>query len=221
MGDNADGHELLSVVAAVHHEGVGKTLNDGAVGLAEALDGIATGRVRQVDGGTDLDVVAVRGSSSLALALTRKVYLCGDAAALRAVCPDVPSRKSLVENAARLLVPTNTQSTSDRPPLKPRRNPFSHAHQDRLVVRGPIVTVAGQVLRQGDITDLDILIGPLVEQLDAANLGDDILGQDLVARRGGIDLNLSVVRHAGQQQRFLEEVSCCRGVMSRSGGNWR
>lgn len=74
------------------------------------------------------------------------------------------------------------------------------------------VTVAGRVLRQGDITDLNILIGPLVEKLDAANLGDDILGQDLVARRGGIDLNLSVVRHTGQQQRFLEEVGCCRRV---------
>lgn len=59
MGDNADSHQLLSVVAAVHHEGVGEALNDGAVGLAEALHGIAAGRVRQVDGGTDLDVVAI------------------------------------------------------------------------------------------------------------------------------------------------------------------
>lgn len=71
-----------------------------------------------------------------------------------------------------------------------------------------------RVLRQGDITDLDILVGPLVEQLDAANLGDDVLGQDLVTRRGGIDLDLSVVRHAGQQLRFLEGVSCCREWMS-------
>lgn len=52
------------------------------------------------------------------------------------------------------------------------------------------------VLRQGDVADLDILVGPLVEQLDAANLLDDILGQDLVAR-DGLDLDLSVVRHAG------------------------
>lgn len=58
MGDDADGHHLLAVVAAVHHEGVGETLNDGAVGLAETLGGIATGRVREVDGSPDLDVVA-------------------------------------------------------------------------------------------------------------------------------------------------------------------
>lgn len=76
------------------------------------------------------------------------------------------------------------------------------------------VIVTRRVLRQGDITDLDILVGPLVEQLDAANLGDDVLGQDLVTRRGGIDLDLSVIRHAGQQLRFLEGISCCRRLMS-------
>lgn len=59
VSDNADSHELLAVVATVHHEGVGETLNDGAVGLAEALDGIATSGVGEVDGGADLDVVAV------------------------------------------------------------------------------------------------------------------------------------------------------------------
>jgi hypothetical protein len=59
VGDNADSHELLSVVAAVHHEGVGETLDDGALCLAETLLGEAAGGVRQVDGLTDLDVVAV------------------------------------------------------------------------------------------------------------------------------------------------------------------
>lgn len=74
VGDNADGHQLLSVVATVHHEGVGKALDDGAVGLAEALDGIATGRVRQVDGRADLDVVAVEEAM---LAFDRKLLeLC-------------------------------------------------------------------------------------------------------------------------------------------------
>lgn len=58
MGNDADGHQLLSVVAAVHHEGVGQALNDGAVGLAEALDGISASGVRQVDGRADLNVVA-------------------------------------------------------------------------------------------------------------------------------------------------------------------
>jgi len=45
VGDDSDGHELLSVVAAVHHERVGETLNDWALGLSEALDSVATGRV--------------------------------------------------------------------------------------------------------------------------------------------------------------------------------
>lgn len=58
VGDNADSHELLSVVAAVHHERVGETLNDGALGLPESLDGISASRVRCVDRRADLDVVA-------------------------------------------------------------------------------------------------------------------------------------------------------------------
>lgn len=58
MRNNADGHQLLAVVAAVHHQGVGQALNDGAVGLAEALHGISASRVRQVDRRADLNVVA-------------------------------------------------------------------------------------------------------------------------------------------------------------------
>ena len=59
VGNNADSHELLSVVAAVHHERVGETLNDGALCLAETLLGEAASGVRLVDGLADLDVVAV------------------------------------------------------------------------------------------------------------------------------------------------------------------
>lgn len=59
MGNNADGHELLAVVAAVHHERVGQTLNDGALSLAETLGGVAASGVREVDGVTNLNVVAV------------------------------------------------------------------------------------------------------------------------------------------------------------------
>lgn len=66
MSDDADSHELLSVVAAVHHERVGKTLNDGALGLAETLDGVTASRVGEVDGLTDLDVVAARKNKELA-----------------------------------------------------------------------------------------------------------------------------------------------------------
>ena len=35
--DDANGHDLLAVVAAVHHERAGKTLHDRALGLLEAL----------------------------------------------------------------------------------------------------------------------------------------------------------------------------------------
>lgn len=59
VGHDAHGHELLAVVAAVHHEGVGEALDDGALGLAEPLDGVAAGGVGDVDGSADLDVVAV------------------------------------------------------------------------------------------------------------------------------------------------------------------
>merc|ERR1719242_646215 len=46
--DDADGQELLAVVAAVHHERVDQALNDGALGLAEPLGGIPSGAVWQV-----------------------------------------------------------------------------------------------------------------------------------------------------------------------------
>ena len=59
VSNNPDSHELFTVVAAVHHEGVGETLDDRALGLAEALDGIATSGMGDVDGCSDLDVVAV------------------------------------------------------------------------------------------------------------------------------------------------------------------
>lgn len=59
VGDDADSHQLLAVVATVHHKGVCQTLDDGALGLAESLRGISAGGVGDVDGGADLDIVAV------------------------------------------------------------------------------------------------------------------------------------------------------------------
>lgn len=61
--DNADSHDLLSVVATVHHEGVGQSLNDWAVCLSESLLRISAGGVGDVDWGTDLNVIAVREKS--------------------------------------------------------------------------------------------------------------------------------------------------------------
>jgi len=106
--DDAYSHELLSVVATVHHEGVGEAFDDRALGFSESLDSITTGGVRDVDGGADLNVIG-----------------------------------------------------------------------------------------QGDISDLDILITPLIEQLDAANLGRDFLGENLVTAAGALNLDLTVVRHVG------------------------
>ena len=59
MGDNANSHELLAVVATIHHEGICEALDDRAVGLTEALDGITTSGVRDVDWRAYLDVVAM------------------------------------------------------------------------------------------------------------------------------------------------------------------
>ena len=57
MGHNSDSHELLSVVTAIHHQGVGETLNDGAVCLSKSLLRISAGGVGGVDWGADLDVI--------------------------------------------------------------------------------------------------------------------------------------------------------------------
>lgn len=48
--DDAHGHQLLAVVAAVHHHGVGEALHDGALRLAEALGCVAPRAVGQVLG---------------------------------------------------------------------------------------------------------------------------------------------------------------------------
>ena len=57
VSDDANGHEFLAVVTAVHHQGVGKALDDWALSLSEALDGISASRVGDVDGRADLNVV--------------------------------------------------------------------------------------------------------------------------------------------------------------------
>ena len=53
--DGPHGHELLSVVPPVHHEGVDQALHDGALGLAEPLGGVTAGAVRDVLGVLVLD----------------------------------------------------------------------------------------------------------------------------------------------------------------------
>lgn len=63
VGDNSDSHELLSVVAAVVHQRVGQSLNDGAVGLAESLCSITASSVGDVDGVSQGNVVTIRRPS--------------------------------------------------------------------------------------------------------------------------------------------------------------
>ena len=48
--DDPHRQELLAVVPAVHHHGVGDALDDGALGLAEPLDLVAAGAVWKVLG---------------------------------------------------------------------------------------------------------------------------------------------------------------------------
>ena len=53
--NNANSHELLAVVAAVHHEAVDETLDNGALGLLETLGSESGGRVGEESGELLLD----------------------------------------------------------------------------------------------------------------------------------------------------------------------
>lgn len=150
MSHNADRLGLFTVVAAVHHERVGETLNDGALGLAEALRGIAAGRVREVDGLTDLDVVAVFRRQD------RVSKLC-------------PSARYIFRISAKRSVFNRSRSQENE--LEHRSN-----------------------VRQRHVPNLNVLVCPLVEELDASNLGSDLPGhrQDTA---GELDLDFPVVGH--------------------------
>lgn len=76
--DDADSHELLAVVAAVHHQGVGQALDDRAVSLAETLDRVATGRVGDIDGVAEGDVVTVRKIVSTSMSSNSQVRVLAE-----------------------------------------------------------------------------------------------------------------------------------------------
>ena len=59
MRNDPDCHQLLAVVAAIHHQRVGETLNDRTLRFPETLDCESAGRVGYVDRLADLDIVAV------------------------------------------------------------------------------------------------------------------------------------------------------------------
>ena len=50
MLDDADGHQFLAVVSAVHHEGVDQSLNNWALGLSESFDLVSAASVWKVLG---------------------------------------------------------------------------------------------------------------------------------------------------------------------------
>jgi len=57
MGNDPNGHELLSVVATFHHERIDKTLDDGHLCLFELLLGVSAGGMWDVDRVAGLDIV--------------------------------------------------------------------------------------------------------------------------------------------------------------------
>lgn len=155
MSNDADSHQLLSVVAAVHHQGVGKTLNDRALGLAEALGGISTSGVREVNGLSDLNVI----TAELKIQKSAKCALYHIASST----PKCPSHLNSPQHAA---IETKQRITSS-----------STAH-----------------VRQRNIPNLNILVAPLVEELDAADFRGNIFGQHREPGRA-IDLDFPAVGH--------------------------
>lgn len=59
MCDDSDSHQLLSVIATVHHEGVGEAFDNWALRLSESLRRISTCAVGDIDWSADLDIIAV------------------------------------------------------------------------------------------------------------------------------------------------------------------
>ena len=57
MCNDSDGHELLAVIASVHHHRVCQALNDWALRFSKPLDSISTSGVRCVDGCSDLYII--------------------------------------------------------------------------------------------------------------------------------------------------------------------
>jgi hypothetical protein len=59
MSNDSDRHQLLAIVAAVHHQRVGEALDNRTLCFPETLDCESAGRVGYIDRLADLDVVAV------------------------------------------------------------------------------------------------------------------------------------------------------------------
>ena len=172
MVDDTDSHELLSVVAAVHHQGVGEALDNGALGLSETLDCITTSRMGEVGVLVDLDVVTVENCrNAISSAIQQKPTTNS---------PPLPY--PLHPELFTPLFPNNTI---------PILSSFTKSIPPQI--RNPIPANKGD-LRQRDIPDFNIVICPLIEELGTlANVIRDLL------RKGGVNGGsfFSDVRHTG------------------------
>lgn len=52
-----------------------------------------------------------------------------------------------------------------------------------------------EIVREGDVSNFNILVAPFVEEFDAALLGNNVFGQDGVTRDWVFDFDLAVVGH--------------------------
>ena len=68
-----------------------------------------------------------------------------------------------------------------------------------------ILSSGASNVRQGDVADLDIMIVPLVEELDVADLLDNVLGEHLSEGRV-LDLDIAAVRHVGYSSRAFRGI---------------
>lgn len=196
MSNDADSHDLLSVVATVHHNRVGQSactglttcilllcdvaqgadgfvpLNDGALCLAETLSSISASGVREVDGRTDLDVVAVSKIVELAkLPLFHINQIFVGVFFFWAVLEWNCNRGFTYVKEISLISTSSCCSLALLPPRKPCQHNFSRATH----------------------------VAPFSEQLDGVGL--DFLGEGWVVTRGVLDLDFTVVGHDGR---------CCR-----------
>ena len=74
VGNNADSHELLAIVAAVEHESINKTLDNWHLSLAELLHRVTTSRVRREHIVTERNVIRQRNVLDLNI-LSAKQWL--------------------------------------------------------------------------------------------------------------------------------------------------
>lgn len=197
MSNDADSLELLSVVAAVHHERVGQTLDDRALSLAETLLGVSASGVRKVDRGTDLDVVAIIKQSDQ----QKSSFLQGTLrySQFRFRCAAQPLSHPLYPSSPQCCV---FAYSSSYPGSANLRSNNRWKLEMNLVAEEALLQ---KHVRQRNVPDLNILVAPLVEELDRAHLRKSILGQHGVGRSRVLDLDFPVVRH------FDAVCTCCRG----------